>query len=58
MPNPTAVLFIATATLIGYLAGSWPWGCLAGCVLVLLAAWSPDPFAPYDALMRHRRRRR
>lgn len=53
--NPQALLLVATATLIGFIAGSWAWGCLAGCVIVLLATWSPDPLTPYDALRRRRR---
>lgn len=55
--NPVALVFVGFCTVIGYLLGSWAVGLAVGLGVVLLAEWHPDPYGPYDALMRRRRRR-
>ena len=54
--NPNALLLIAIATVAGFLAGSWAWGCLAGLLLVLAAGFAPGATDSYDRIVRRARR--
>jgi hypothetical protein len=40
--NPTAIVFIAFATCVGALIGSWLWGLTIGLGVVLVGSLAPN----------------